>query len=192
MSLSRRRLLQLGVGLVVAGAAAVFPPSVLLADSTPPPLPDCVRQSLQSLASLGFENVVAIYEELRPTIEMEPKSILTYGGITEGWTSSSQRSATIHLRADLELAPLVLTGIVAHELLHVWQFTYDPDLYANCVAREVAAYRLEAAVLRAWCRANPSLQYGISVDSMNLMSVVEESYPETIESYAARASCGGH
>jgi hypothetical protein len=192
MSLSRRRMLQLGAGLIVAGAAAVFPPTVLQADSTPPPLPDCIRQSLQSLASLGFGDVVAIYDELRPSIEMQPKDVLTYGGITDGWASSSQRTATIQFRADLERAPLVLMGIVAHELLHVRQFTYDPDLYANCLAREVAAYRLEASVLRAWCKANPSLQYGISVDSMNLMSVAEESFPETIESYAAKASCGAH
>jgi hypothetical protein len=192
MSTSRRRLLQLGVGLIVAGAAAVFPPSVLRADSTPPPLPDSIRQSLQDLASLGFGDVVAIYDSLRPTIEVEPKDVLTYGGITEGWEWSSQRNATIRLRSDLERAPLVLMGVVAHELLHVWQFAYDPDIYANCLAREVAAYRLQAAVLRAWFRANPSLQYEISVDSMKLMSVVEESFPETIESYAAKASCGGY
>jgi hypothetical protein len=190
VSLSRRRLLRLGAGLTLAGAAALLPASALQADAPPAPLPDSIRQALQSLAGLGFQNIVAVYNDLRPSIEIQPQDFLTYAGMTLGWATSPGRNASIQLRADLERAPLFLMATLAHELLHVWQFTYDADIYADCLAREVAAYRLEASVLRTWCTANPSLSLGLPLFYINLISIAEEGYPETLESFAAKASCG--
>jgi hypothetical protein len=192
VSPSRRRMLRLATAVTLAGAAALLPATALRAEAPRPPLPDSVRQALQALASLGFEDMVAVYHDLRPTIEMQPAGVLAFGGITEGWAMSPHRNASIRLRADLQGCLPMLTAILAHELLHVWQFAYDPEVYGNCLPREVAAYRLEASVLRAWCTANPSEQYGLSGYCMNLMSVAEQNYPETLESFAGKESCGIH
>ena len=84
----------------------------------------------------------------------------------------------------------MLAATLAHELLHVRQFAYEPEVYANCLEREVPAYRLEAPVLRAWCTANPSQRYGLPAFSIYLMSVAESNYPESLETFAGKASCG--
>jgi hypothetical protein len=190
VSLSRRRLLQLAVGSSLAVAAALLPGTALQAEAPPPALPDSVQQALQDLASLGFEDVVAIYNDLRPTIEIQPVEVLTAGGMTLGWATTPRRFSSIQLRADLQDSSPVFMAILAHELLHVWQFAYDSAIYENCVAREVPAYRLEASVMRAWCTAHPSLRYGLSADCMRLLSVAEKDYPETLDAFAAKASCG--
>ena len=182
-------MLRFGAALTVADMAALSPAPARQADAPRAQFPRSIRDALQTLASLRFEKLVASYSDLRPTIEVQPPQDLAFGGLTEGWWLGQQRSASIRLRADLEGCPPMLAAILAHELLHVWQFTYDPEAYANCVEREVAAYQLEAQVLRAWCAANPSERFGLPGYCMNLMSVAEQGYPETLRSYASKASC---
>ncbi len=191
LPLSRRRALRLGAAIILAGAAAVLPATALQAEAPHPPLPAAIQAALENLSELGFADVVRVYQEFEPAIEIEPTSAVEYGGLTEGWATTPRITASIRLRADIVANPPLLNAILAHELLHVWQFAYAPDLYADCVAREVAAYTLEARVLRAWCTANPSAQHELIPYYLHLMSVVEQRDYAALEAYSATASCGG-
>jgi len=93
------------------------------------------------------------------------------------------------LRADLK-EPAMLASVLAHELLHVRQFVQQPEVYANCLEREVPAYQLQVAVLKAWCAANPLERYGLPVSTLYLMSMADYHEPESLESFASSASCG--
>jgi hypothetical protein len=190
MPVSRRRLLGLGAALSLAGLGVMLPGTAVIADSPPPLLPDSVAQALRTLTNLGFDEVVGVYRTLRPTIEIQPLDILSSGGLTQWWSNNRAMSASISLRADLEGSPPTFAAILAHELLHVWQFAYQPEADGSCLNREVPAYRLEAAVLRAWATANPLERYGLPVFSMELMSVVEQGYPVDLETFASQSSCG--
>jgi len=190
MLVSRRRLLGVGAALSLAGLAALLPGTAVDADSPRPPLPDSVAQALRMLGDLGFDDVVGVYRTLLPSIEIQPSNVLTSGGLTEWWSTSPAMSASIRLRADLQGSPPTFAAILAHELLHVWQFAYHPEAHGSCLEREVPAYRLEAAVLSAWATANPLERYGLPVFSMELMSVVEQNYPVDLETFASQSSCG--
>jgi hypothetical protein len=112
-----------------------------------------------------------------------------FAGLTEGWSDGLKRFTTVHLRSDLEGNAPMLASILAHELLHVEQFMYRPDVYADCLQREVPAYQLEADVLRAWCNANPADRFGLPMSCIQLMDVAENAVPETLQQFAARSSC---
>jgi hypothetical protein len=182
-------MLRLGIAATLAGAWAVLPATALQADAPPPPLPDAVKQGLGVLTALGFHDIVSVYHELRPTITLQPLLEPSFVGITEGWVTGVQRIATIKLRPDLQGSPAMLAAVLAHELLHVRQFADQPDVYANCLEREVPAYELEAAVLQAWCTANPSERYGLPISNYYLMSMAEHS-PGSLESFVRKAGCG--
>jgi hypothetical protein len=183
-------MLQLGAGLGIAGALALLPVTAIEAESPRPPLPDSVRQALDLLANLGFDDIVAVYHDLRPSIEIQPASVLSFGGLTEGWTTSRRITASVRLRADLQRYPPVLAAILSHELLHVRQLVYEPEVYASCLEREVPAYRLEAAVLSAWCAANPTQRDALPAFGINLMSLAESNYSQSLVTFAGKASCG--
>jgi hypothetical protein len=83
----------------------------------------------------------------------------------------------------------MLASILAHELLHVEQFTRQPDVYANCAQREIPAYQLEADVLQAWSDAHPRERFGLPAPCLYLMTVAKYAIPESIEQFAVRSSC---
>jgi hypothetical protein len=188
--IARRRLLQLGLGVTLAAAACAVLPTALQADSPRPPLPDSIQQALNTLTTLGFEDIVSVFYDLRPSIELQPLAGLSFVGLTEGWVTGHRRTATVKLRTDLEGCPAMLASVLAHELLHVRQFAHQPDVYANCLEREVPAYQLQVAVLKAWCVANPLERYGLPVSTYSLMSMADYHNPESLESFASSASCG--
>ena len=144
------------------------------------------------LSSLGFQHSVDVYAQLQPTIEVQPASVLSWAGLTEGWSDTPNRSTTMYLRADLEGSTPMLASILAHELLHVEQFTRQPDVYANCAQREIPAYQLEADVLQAWSDANPTQSFGLPAPCLYLMTVAKYAIPESIEQFAVRSSCSPH
>ena len=84
----------------------------------------------------------------------------------------------------------MFAAVLAHELLHVRQFVEQPEVYANCLEREVPAYQLQVAVLTTWCAANPSERFGLPIDNYYLMSMADHHKPESLESFARKASCG--
>ena len=84
----------------------------------------------------------------------------------------------------------MLAAVLAHELLHVRQFVQQPEVYANCMEREIPAYRLQVAVLKAWCAANPLERDGLPVSNRYLMSMADHHEPESLESFARKSSCG--
>ena len=192
MGFSRRHLLRLGTAFCLAGVTAVLPATATQAAAPPPPLADSVEQALRLLSSLGFQHSVDVYAQLQPTIEVQPSSVLTWAGLTQGWPDTPNRSTTIYLRADLEGSTPMLASILAHELLHVEQFTRQPDIYANCAQREIPAYQLEADVLQAWSDAHPTERFGLPAPCLYLMTVAKYAIPESIEQFAVRSSCSPH
>jgi hypothetical protein len=143
------------------------------------------------LGALGFQDIVDVYHAYLPPIAWQPfESGVAYLGITEAWVIGERRTSTIKLRTDIEQCPAMLAAVLAHELLHVRQFAQQPEVYANCFEREVPAYKLEVAVLKAWCAANPQERYGLPVTNYYLMSMADENRPESLESFARRGSCG--
>jgi len=142
------------------------------------------------LTDLGFKDIVGVYEDLLPPVTIQPAAGVWYVGLTEGLIKGQRRTATIKLRSDLEECPAMLAAVLAHELLHVRQFALQPEVYANCLQREIAAYQLEVQVLKAWCAANPIDRFQLPVSNYVLMAMADSHKPESLESFAGRASCG--
>jgi hypothetical protein len=91
VGLSRGHMLRLCVVVCFAGFPVLSPACAYQATAPKPPLPASVEHALDLLASLGFQRSVDVYQDLRPTIEVQPPDVLTWGGLTEGWANPVER-----------------------------------------------------------------------------------------------------